>query len=294
MNALTQLYENVAVALTDDPMLLLATAVATFDPLWNASDEDDFDGDVEPVERALQVTRSAFPDIYAEAIGQMQAGSSESELDRLLCQGISAKGIPLDDFDYIGWGIPLLALGIDLEDPALYSVYTDLFPILALFDIRPPAGNASYVDVPNWVYPVGRALANYLTHQADKRLEQVGWALAWLFSCSGNTLIDFDDNALAEIPPLTWSTDDVAFAIEVIEEADDMMRDVQAGMERLRTLPEWKTELERNIGYLKREWTKKGKLDEHALQLDWTGIGSCTDGNAIADSQFLQLRGDAA
>src|SRR5690606_35482540 len=99
-------------------LLLLASAVATFDPYWDnfASIEDaEIDYETDPLTIALQVTRGAFPDIYADAIERMRAGAPYAELDRLLCRGISAKGIPLDDLETIGWGIPLVAVGIDLE-----------------------------------------------------------------------------------------------------------------------------------------------------------------------------------
>ena len=111
-----------------------------------------------------------------------------AELDRLLCQAISAKGIPLDDLDIIGWGIPLNAVGVDLEDPEFYAVHTDLLPLLAPFGIDLPEGEIYSVDVPECVYPVGRAIAASLHEQADPALQQVGWLFGWLFSCTGNSL----------------------------------------------------------------------------------------------------------
>lgn len=294
MNPLTNMFEQLAVSLTADPLLLLASAVAAFDPFWNAFDAEDIDYDTDPLHIALQVTRGAFPDIYAEAVERLRAGAAYQEMDRLLCKAISARGIPLDDLDVIGWGVPLNAIGVDLEDPEFYAVHADLLPILAPFGIDIPEGETYSVDVPECVYPAGRAIAASLLEQTDPTLRQVGWAFGWLFSCTGNSLIDYTDEALSEIPPLSWSAEDVAFAIELIEEADGILRDVQAGIDHLKRLPDLRAALERNIASLYRELKQKGKPDERNTRLRWTSPLGGTDGNAVADPQFLLIRRDAA
>jgi len=38
---------------------------------------------------------------------------------------------------------------------------------------------------------------------------------------------------MAEIPPLTWDENDLAFAVELIEEADGIMQDVNTGLKRV-------------------------------------------------------------
>ncbi len=247
MNSLTSLFDQLAVALTAEPLLLLASAVAAFDPFWNTFDEEDIDYDADPLYIAVQVTRGAFPDIYAEAVEYLRAGASYQELDHLLCTAISAKGIPLDDLEAIGWGIPLHAVGVDLEDPEFYSVHSDLLPLLAPFGIDLPEGEMHSVDVPECVYPAGRAIAASLLEQTDPALQQVGWAFGWLFACTGNSLIDYTDEALSEIPPLSWSEEDVAFAIELIEEADGIMRDVQTGIKVILGTPNLLTRIEQLV-----------------------------------------------
>ena len=61
--------------------------------------------------------------------------------------------------------------------------------------------------------------------------------LAWLFSCSGNSLIDCTDETIAEIPPLDWDAESVAFAFEILEEAESILRDVEAAIHVLQTEP---------------------------------------------------------
>jgi len=294
MNPLTEMYEQLAVSLTADPLLLLASAVAAFDPFWADFDEADIDYDTDPLTIALQVTRGAFPDIYAEAVERLRADAPYAEMDRLLCKAISAKGIPLDDLDTIGWGVPMTAVGVDLEDPEFYAVHTDLLPVLAPFGIDLPEGETYSVDLPECIHKIGCAIAASLHEQTDPALRQVGWLFGWLFSCTGNSLVDYSDEALAEIPPLSWSADDIAFAVELIEEADGIMRDVQMGLDLLKTSPDLMAALERNIAHLYREVKKKGKLDERTIRLEWTGAVGGADGTTVVDIGVLQLRCDAA
>ncbi|MCC6615310.1 MAG: hypothetical protein IT320_17680 [Anaerolineae bacterium] len=293
MNAITAIYDHLAVALTTDPLLLLASAAATFDPFWDDFEED-IDYETDPLTIALQVTRGAFPDLYADAIERLRAGAPYAELDRLLCGGISAKGIPLDDLEAIGWGIPLVALGIDLEDPEFYTVHGDLLPILAPFGIDIPEGETYRIDVPEDIYAFGSAIARSLHEQSDPALQQVGWLFGWLFSCTGNSLVDATDEMLSELQPLAWGPEDIAFAIEMIEEADGIMRDAMAGLEILKTTPALKAALERHIATLSRELKQKGKLNERTIRLEWTGLGGGAERAAVADSELLLVRGDAA
>ncbi len=238
MNLLTELYEQLAVALTADPLLLLASAVAAFDPFWADFDEDEIDYETDPLTIALQVTRSGFPDIYAEAVERLRADAPYAEVDRLLCKAISAKGIPLDDLETIGWGVPLVAVGVNLEDPEFYAVHTDVLPALLPFGIDLPEVKTYSIDLPEGIYQVGCAIATSLHEQTDVALRQVGLLYGWLFGCTGNSLVDYTDEMLAEIQPLSWSPDDIAFAIEMSEEADGMMRDVQMGLDLLKTTPD--------------------------------------------------------
>lgn len=293
MNLLTEMYDQLAVSLTADPLLLLASAVAAFDPFWADFGDGEIDYETDPLMIALQVTRSGFPDIYAEAVERLRAGAPYAEVDRLLCKAISAKGIPLDDLETIGWGVPLVAVGVNLEDSEFYAVHTDVLAALVPFGIDLPEAETYSIDLPECIYKVGCAIATSLHEQTDVALRQVGLLYGWLFGCTGNSLVDYTDEMLAEIQPLSWSPDDIAFAIEMIEEADGMMRDVQMGLDLLKTTPDLMAALERNIAHLYRE-VKKGKLDERTIGLEWTGADSCADRTAVADVGILQLRRDAA
>ena len=293
MHELVAAFGLLADVILDDPLLALANAVVWLDPLWEWS-EDDVSEEGDGVGIALSVTRSAFPDIYAGAVERIRSDCSYSELDDFISGAISKHGIPLDNLEFLGYGIPLNACGIELSDPEVYAVHPDLLPLVALFGIHPEQEYYN-VETPQAAYAAGRVVADSLVKQSDKGLQQMGWALAWLFSCSGNSLVDFTDESLAEMQPLTWEADDVAFAIDLVAEADEVMTDVNAGLELLGNCPDVLAALSTNLKRVYKVIAKqKGKDRECDVRLEWSPPGTGDDGAAIADSELLQLRRDAA
>jgi hypothetical protein len=293
-NTLLDTYSLLAEAVRDDPFLLLANAVAWLDPLWTL-DADDMEIEDDGLGIALVVTRQAFPDIYAGAVERIRAHLSAAELDRFICGEITRRGIPIDNLESMSYGIPLDAAGALLEDLEFYTQHPDTLPILALFGIDP--GRERYsVEVPDIAYTAGRAAADSLVKQGDEHWRQVGWALAWLFSCSGNSVIDLDYESLMDIPPLSWEPNDVAFAVDLMEEANGIMTDVNAGLQWLQTTPAAMAQLEGNLRRIFRKLkTMKGKQrDDLRIALEWRPVGDSDGGTALADPEFLYVRGDAA
>ena len=292
MNELLEIYGLLAAAVLDDPLLALANAVVWLDPLWQTRDDeyDEEDG----LGMALGITRSVFPDIYVDVVERLRSGASEKELYHFICGEISQRGIPLDDLEYIGWGIPLMACGVDLSSPELYASHPDLLPLVDLFGIRPEAGQYS-VEIPDSAYTVGRLIADSLVQQDEDDLKQVGWALAWLFSCSGNSLIDCDDEALAEIPPLPWDEENLAFAIDLIAEADGIITDVTAGLKLLEENPAYLAALSAKVKHVSKIIAKqKGKNHESRIRLEWASPVAGPVGTTVINPEFLQFRGDDA
>jgi hypothetical protein len=288
MNVLTETYARLSAALTADPLLLLASAVAIFDPYWNMTEDDEYE--LDPLEIALHITRDGFPDIYAEAIEQLRSGAAYADLERLICKAITAKGIPLEDLYMMSWGIPLPAFGVELTEPEFYEAHSDLLPVLALFGIVPPEDDAEPFIVPERAYDTGRALALNLLEQGDPALRQVGWLLGWLFSCTGNSLVDCSEEALNDFDPLAWSKENVEFAVEMIAEADEIMGDAMAGLQKLIATPSLQSALQRNISVVQ----QKGRNGERRIELEWSGVDSGADGETVAHARLLQLRPDAA
>ena len=294
INDLLQAFGLLAMSVQEEPLLCLANAVAWLDPLWEFSDDVYEYEDGDHVGLALYITRSVFPDIYAGCVEQMRCGASYNELDNYICTEITKRGIPLDHLEYIGWGIPLTACGVELVSPEWHDAHPHLLPLLNLFGIQPETGCYS-VEVPECAYEAGRLIADSLTQHGDKRWQQVGWLIAWLFSCSGNTLVDFDDEALADVPPLEWDEDGLAFALELIAETDELMSDVFAGMELLQSQPEMWAAMSENVKRVYKALAKqKGKRNASRIRLEWPPLVTGDDGTTVTDSELLQLRGDAA
>jgi hypothetical protein len=291
VNPLIDMFQHIAVALTAEPQLLLASAVAAFDPFWGeAADE----GETDPLLIALHVSRTVFPEMYVDATQLLQSGANMEALNRFFCNAFTAQGLPLPDLELIGWGVPLDACGVNLEDIQFYEEYPELNALMGLFGITLPDSSAYAVELPEGIYALGRALAVSLHQQSDLNLQQVGWLLGWVFSCTGNSLIDYTLEDLAELQPLSWSQQDIAFAIELIEEANGVIQDVKAGIAMLNTSPDLMAALERNIAILDLELKQKGKLDEHAPRLEWARTDGGAHGETVADPLVLQLRADAA
>lgn len=292
MNELLATYTLLADAMLDDPLLSLANAVVWLDPLWKMPGDYEYE-EGDDAEMALYVTRGVFPDIYAGAVECIRGGATYGQLDSYICAEVNKIGIPLDNLEYMAYGIPMLAHGVELSNPEFHTSRPDLARILALFGIHPEADEWR-VDVPDGVYMVGHVIANSLMNQQDECWQKVGWMLAWLFSCTGNSLIDCDDEALAEMEPLMWDEENVAFAIEIIEEADGVLKDVDAGLNVLETHPEAFRALSKNVTLVCRKLAnRKEKYREPHVRLEWPSLDRGADGTAVAGVELLQLRRDA-
>jgi hypothetical protein len=75
---------------------------------------------------------------------------------------------------------------------------------------------------------------------------------------------------MCEFQPLSWDKDDLAFAIDIIEEADGIMADALAGLAFLASQPELMKALQHNVQRISKVLAKsKGKSDEPRLRLAW-------------------------
>jgi hypothetical protein len=237
MNELLQSYTLLATGLRADPQFCLASAVVWLDPMWQDADEDwdvphDEDG---TIGIALTVTRKAFPDIYSQAVEAIRQGASYTDIDRLICYGITERGIPLDNLEWIGFGVPMPAYGVELNDADFYTTHPEVIPILACFGISPEP-NPYHMTIPDCVYTAGRYIAANLEKHPDE---------------------------LCEFQPLSWEKDEFEFAVAIIEEANGIMSDVLEGLEFLSNSADLLTALQYNIQRIYKAIEKqKGKKDE--------------------------------
>jgi len=138
MNDLVVLQQALAHTINADPVLCLAHAVAWLDPLHGELKDIDMpESEHDTVLVALHILRRAFPEIYFDALQAIRQGASYQRLDHLICDAVQAQGIPLDNLEWIGWGIPLPAYGALLDDPDFYTTHPDVIPVLECFGISP-------------------------------------------------------------------------------------------------------------------------------------------------------------
>lgn len=271
MNDLLALQTALTSAMTVDPVLCLAQAVAWLDPMWNLSDEIDMPQDEDDtLFIALHIVRRAFPDIYLDALQTMRQGVSYVQLDHLICDGIRAHGIPLDSIEWIGYGIPLPAYGAVLDDPDFYTQHPDVVSVLAYFGISPEP-NPYNIQVPDVAYTAAEIIATDLMQHSEEGWHQVAWLIRWLFSNTNNSCIDWDIETMNEVQPLSWEPVDIAFAQEIIEEADGIMADAMAGLAFINKQPDAMAVLQNNVRCIYEALEKQKRQEpELAIQLAWS------------------------
>ena len=116
----------------------------------------------------------------------------------------------------------------------------------------------------------GKLITADLQRHDDERFRQTGWLMHWLFSSSGNSSVDYDYETMREFQPLSWEADDLAFAIEIIEEANGIMADALAGLAFLTSQLELMKALQHNVRRIYKAIDRqKGKQDEPSVRLKW-------------------------
>jgi hypothetical protein len=167
MSNLLQTYTFLVHSINADPMLCLAHAAAWLDPLRGDADDLDMpEGEDNTVFVALHILRRALPDIYFDALQAIRHGATYQRLDQLICGAVQAQGIPLENLEWIGWGIPLPAYGAVLDDPEFYTSHPDMIPVLDCFGISPEP-NPYHIVIPEVTYKAADVIAGDLLAASD-------------------------------------------------------------------------------------------------------------------------------
>lgn len=325
MNELLQTYALLANGLRADFQLCLASAVVWLDPMWQDAEDDTHIPHNEDgvLGIALSIIRSAFPDIYVQVVEAIRRGASYADLDHLICCSITEQGIPLDHLEWIGYGVPMPAYGVDFHDADFYMTHPEVIPILACFGISPEP-NPYNMTIPDCAYTAGRYIASDLEHHTDKRYQQLSWLMQWLWSASGNSsvlcgikntkssetfaldeaytigrliaddlenhsdkcyqqvswllkwlfsstnnsCVDWDEDTMYFAEPLSWEPQDVAFAVEIIAEAETIMADAMSGLQWLIQTPQILLALWQNVAQVQHALAKQPKKAPN-LELTW-------------------------
>jgi len=264
MTALLEAHRHLQASLKCDPLGQLALAVSWLDPLWQSDDDwNPYDAEESTIGYALSIIRQAFPDVYVAAVDALRQGSSYWELDRLICNGISSVGIPLDELDSLGFGIPMPFYGIELDVPETYDDKPALIPLLACFGVTDG-------EVPDHVYTVACHLHYSLLEQPNPRYQQLGQLIGWVFGCTNNSSVDVSLESADGFQQLGWEADGIAFAVEIIREADGIMEQALAALESLPNHPDLLDAVRANVQRVERVIKRsKGKQKSLKVPLMW-------------------------
>ncbi|GAB5426326.1 MAG: hypothetical protein Crog4KO_34730 [Crocinitomicaceae bacterium] len=272
MNILHNSYSKLNQAILADPVLCLAQAVAWLDPLWCTVDEElEFYDDPESIlKEALIICRRVFPAIYIEVIIQLRSGQSIEQMDRFICEKISAEGIPIDYIEQMPWGIPLHVYGIDLEDEDTYSTHPELKDILDLLGVT--FSNERYgLTISRPSYEMGEYLVESLEKETHPIYEDVAQALSWIFSLCRNTIVSATYEDICEMESLQWNEYDVEFAKHMIQEAEEIMCQAVIGLSIISEDVEIRKELKKNSRKVQQYIERKKKNDSvKAIRLKWS------------------------
>lgn len=285
MIGLLEAQQLLVAGMNADPLLCLANTVVWLDPFWDEfADEDGCDEGDDNLSFALRVVRDSFPDIYVQVIEQLRTGSPWPEIERLVCGEIKKIGIPLESLEWMGYGIPLPAYGVTLEEPEFYESHPDLVPVLEEFGID-PVTNPYCVEVPEYAQAAGQYIAEDLEDHPDEGYRQLSWLMQWLFSCSGNSVVDFDYETMCDFQPLSWEKEDLDFAVAIIQEAEAIMGYVLSGLRFLQTNPTVFIALRNNVRRIYKaigKIPKEKRRDQPRIRCVWPSIGQGADRTALA------------
>ncbi|MEO8391529.1 MAG: hypothetical protein ABI700_00920 [Chloroflexota bacterium] len=239
---------------------------------------EDYDGDPDAAfEYGMATLRRKFPDIFALALRATTRGATESQVEHLVDEQLSAIDLPSNDFDSLASGyIALYADGISLGDPDTWDHYLQLEPVIRMLDPNAPEDLDGY-DVAEIVPETAYYLINSLNQSpALEALTDLSGFLQWLFNESGTSLIDVTAEDHDQYQPLMWNAPgDIEFAQILNREATVIKENIANTFERHLNNAPLMCVLQKNIKRIQKQIGKKGykptkaTLNEYTITLHW-------------------------
>lgn len=249
-------------AMLEHPRLAIGRA-----QIWLLTDVMASNGENEAVEYPVQCGMYAYFQICTpeERMAIMRAfwsGADEWQLYARLLEGLNAYLVePLTELEEVNWGPPVHSLAYGDDVFGMMEAMVAGQEIINMTGIELP--NAPGSEEKNTGLRVIRRLVESLdTEDRESAHFEVGSALSWLYSISGNSVIDFDEEALQEIRGFSsqymdWSKETIAYLNEMNLEAREIFDAAQIGMELLLTDEAWREALLTNL-----RMARKGKKHE--------------------------------
>jgi hypothetical protein len=295
MNTLLGAHTLLGELMLSDTRLALAYTAAWLDPLLPFADDDteysaSYGDEEDDLGMALRILRTVFPDIYAGAVQHLWRGAGNRTMEHYICEGVNRHLVtPLDCLDAMRYGVPIepLGLGVGTPEQDFFTAYPDLALLLADFGITPDSDGDDYQRG----YTVAKEVIRDLEPHTDAAHRHLSHLVAWLWGCSGNTLVDYDTEALWEmgLEHPDWTEEDIAFINEVARESQDIVADARAAQHRLETDAAHRAAFRHNLEALTERITAHD--DKSSGGLDWS-LGTQADAprSAEDDPDVLQLR----
>lgn len=217
--------QQIKAVIASDPRSHLAYTITQLDPfaIWGDADEDNTYEDDLTFAEGLQYLRPC--PIYAEAIILLHQGKSESEVEQAIKALLNKQGFALDEWWYIPYGIPFPFYGANLEE-------MEETPSAAVDQLLRAFGAKRFAhgyDMPSSAYEKARRMSQSLAEREEENWKAINCLIQWLFSLSGNTLVDMTAEEAGEINPLGW--DEYDYGLAIAQEALEFMEDVSSGIQ---------------------------------------------------------------
>jgi len=230
------------------PTLALANAAAWLDPLLFC-DRDEWEDDFTEAGDLVWVTglcREHFPDLYATAL-HTQRADLDSFGDTL--RTALLEKLPLqvrnmnDDLEQLRGGPSIACFGFDLGNSDFYDGHDNFTRLAVLFGLRTEA------DIPHCekALEVARMLNKSLLSSRRKRNIDLAYTIQWLFSMSGNTVLDFTYDDLYESGLEAPSWDQLDLIKEIYQEVTDFQQRAHRTFKALRADKAFLEALKENI-----------------------------------------------
>lgn len=204
-------------ALVSDPVSSLALAATWLDPLHgDYIDLDTYlDLNEDPVVATWQQAREHWPPLYADINERIWSNTGWNDLYNWL-EGEVSIYLPAPIGDLIqmcGNSVPLSFYGCALYDDEMFWGSSRAEFVATLFGVEP---NEEHRIANALAFEAGKLLAEAAESFDDPQAK----LLHWLFSNSGNTLIDYTDEEVSEMGMQAVGWHDYDFACEIQQEAD--------------------------------------------------------------------------
>jgi hypothetical protein len=275
-------------AMQRDVALCLAQAAAWLDPvrfidpdlvedaLYTGAYEEDPDS---LTLYALTIARRCFPALYCELVEGLRAGWDFHQVEAAFSAGIrrTYPHIELESLYDLVYGVPLPFAGLDVTTPEFLDEHAGYAALLEeYFGLQPVTVPATrwreacpVIDESNFdaARPIVERLVRSLIAEDRQPCADLAFLLMYLFSCTGNSLLDFSINAYCEagFEPLEWEPETLGVANEACRETVIVLDAVDRARKLLAEDEAISDALKANIAALKAAERKEHVCDNIAL-----------------------------